>query len=55
MLKLSQKSLIKPKVFWPSIIVLLVASITFYILKEKEKTLMINTEEELTKTIDEKK
>ena len=51
MFKLSLNSIVKPKIFWPSVIILLVGCITFYILKEKEKTLRIDTQKQLAETI----
>ena len=51
MLKMNLQSLVKPKVFWPSIIILSILCTTFYILKEKEKSLRIVIEKELTETI----
>lgn len=44
----------KPKVFWSSIIILIISCVTFYILKEKEKELRINTQRQLVETIREK-
>lgn len=44
------KSVVKPKVFWPSIIILLSICITLYFLKEKEKTLRIYTQEQLVES-----
>lgn len=55
MLKVNLHSLVRPKIFWSSIIILLIACITFYILKEKEKALRIKTENELTRTIEVKR
>lgn len=56
MLKINLQSLIKTKIFWSSIIViLLITSIAFYILKEKEKSLRTYIEKELNKTIETKK
>lgn len=56
MKKINLKSLVKSKFFWGSIIViLLIATSTFYILKEREKALRIYTQKQLTETIDEKK
>ena len=54
MLKLSPNLLVRPKVFWPSLIILLVTSVTFYILKEKEKSLKIYTQRQLVETTLEK-
>ncbi|MDP2922302.1 MAG: hypothetical protein Q8O30_01080 [Candidatus Omnitrophota bacterium] len=55
MLKVNLHSLVRPKIFWPSIIILLIVCITLYILKEKEKALRIKTENELTRTIEVKR
>ena len=49
------QSLAKPKVFWSSIIILLILSTALYMLKEKEKSLRIYTERELSKTVEAKK
>ena len=49
------QSLARPKVFWSSIIILLILSTVLYTLKEKEKSLRIYTEKELSKTIEAKK
>lgn len=54
MLKINLKSKVSPKVFWPSIIILLIISTFFFILKEKEKTLRIYTQKQLHKTNEEK-
>lgn len=54
--KINFKSLIKPKFFWSIVIViLLIATTTFHMLKEKEKSLRIHTQKQLTQTIVEKK
>ena len=56
MKKINLKSLVRSKFFWQGIIVLLlITSTTFYILKEKEKALRIFTQEQLVGTIEEKK
>jgi len=49
------QSLARPKVFWSSIIILLILSTALYMLKEKEKSLRIYTEKELSKTIEAKR
>ena len=49
------QSLAMPKVFWSSIIILLILSAALYMLKEKEKSLRIYTEKELSKTVEAKK
>ncbi len=55
MLKIDLKYLNKPKIIYAALVVLLIASITFYFLKEKEKKLRIATQDQLTQTIEEKK
>jgi len=55
MLKLNLQYLVRPKVFWPSIIILLILCAALYILKEKEKSIRIYTEKELVKTIEAKR
>lgn len=54
-LKVRLQSMVKPKVFWPSVIILLALCITLYTFKEKEKSLRIATQVQLSKTITEKK
>ena len=49
------QSLARPKVFWSSIIILLILSAALYMLKEKEKSLRIYTEKELSETVEAKK
>lgn len=54
--KINLKLMFKSKFFWASaIILLLITSITFYALKEKEKALRIYTQEQLARTVVEKK
>ncbi len=55
MLKVNLQSLVRPKIFWPTVIVLLITSVAFYVLKEKERHLRIARELELTQTIEAKK
>jgi hypothetical protein len=55
MLKIDLRALNKPKIIYSVLIILLIASITFYALKEKEKKLRIFTQKQLTQTIEEKK
>ncbi len=55
MFKLNLNSKVLPRVFWPSIIILLIGCTSFYILKEKEKALRINTQKQLVETIGEKR
>ncbi len=54
-LKAELQSLVKPKVFWSSITILVILCVGLYILKEKEKSLRIAKELELTQTIEAKK
>ena len=55
MAKINLNTLVKPKVFWPSIIILLVICFTLYAQKEKEKSLRIAKESELQQTVEAKK
>ena len=55
MLKIDLKSLNKPKIIYAALVVLLIASITFYVIKEKERKLRIYTQQQLTQTVEEKK
>lgn len=55
MLKINLRSLVRPKIFWPTVTILLISSTTFYILKEKERHLRITKELELAQTIEAKK
>ena len=55
MLKVDLKSLNNPKIIYTTLVVLLIASITFYVLKEKEKARRINAEKQLVQTVEEKK
>lgn len=54
-LKAKLQSLVKPKVFWSSITILVILCVGLYILKEKERSLRIAKELELTRTIEAKK
>lgn len=54
-LKINLQSLVRPKIFWPSIIILSVTCFSLYIFMEKEKTLRMVKEAELTRTIEAKK
>ena len=54
-LKVKLQSLVRPKIFWLSIGILVIGCISLYVLKEKEKTLRICTEKELSKTVEAKK
>ncbi len=53
--KISLNSLVKPKIFWPSVIILLALCLTFYAQKEKEKSIRIDKETELLRTVEAKK
>jgi len=55
MVKINLNTLVKPKVFWPTIIILLALCLTFYTQKEKEKSIRISKETELLTTIEAKK
>jgi HSP90 family molecular chaperone len=55
MAKINLNSLVKPKIFWPSIIILLAICITLYAQKEKEKSIRIAKETELLRTVEAKK
>lgn len=55
MLKIDLKSLNKPKIIYAVLAVLLITGIIFYFLKEKEKKLRIAAQNQLTRTIEEKK
>ena len=53
--KVNLNALVRPKIFWPSIIILLIVCFSLYILKEKEKSLRVAKELELQQTVEEKK
>ncbi|MFA4889621.1 MAG: hypothetical protein WC628_08640 [Candidatus Omnitrophota bacterium] len=53
--KINLSSLVKPKIFWPSIIILLAVCITLYAQKEREKSIRIAKETELLGIIEAKK
>ena len=53
-MKINLQSLSKPKVIYPTLFVLLVATICLYTLKEGEKTLRINTQKQLADTTQKK-
>jgi radical SAM superfamily enzyme YgiQ (UPF0313 family) len=55
MLKDKLQSIVKPKVFWSSITILVVLCVCLYVLEEKEKSSRIYTEKELSRTIEVKK
>ncbi len=54
MKKINWNSLVNPKVFWSSLIILLSLCLTFYSLGQAEKKLRVFTEQQLTKTFEEK-
>ncbi len=51
MLKDKLQSIVKPNIFWSSITILVALCVCLYVLQEKEKTLRINTEKQLSRTI----
>ena len=53
-MKVNLQSLNKPKVIYPTLFVLLIATICLYTLKEGEKTLRINTQKQLAETVQKK-
>lgn len=55
MSKINLNSLVSQKIFWPSIIILLVICITLYAQKEEERSIRISKETELLRTIEAKK
>jgi len=55
MAKINLNTLVKPKVFWPAVVILLVLCFTFYVQKEKEKSIRIAKETELLRTVEAKK
>ena len=55
MVKINLNTLVKPKIFWPTIIILLALCFTFYAQKEKEKSIRIAKEIELLRTVEAKK
>lgn len=54
MLKINLNTLVKPKIFWPAVVILLVLCLTFYAQKEKEKSIRIAKETELLRTVEAK-
>lgn len=54
-LKIDLKALNNIKIIYPILIILLLTSISFYMLKEKEKRLRVLAQKQLTQTIEEKK
>lgn len=55
MAKINLNTLVKPKVFWPTIVILLALCFIFYAQKEKEKSIRIAKETELLRTVEAKK
>ena len=55
MAKINLNTLVKPKVFWPTVVILLVLCFIFYAQKEKEKSIRIAKETELLRTVEAKK
>ncbi|MDP2939948.1 MAG: hypothetical protein Q8O13_07720 [Candidatus Omnitrophota bacterium] len=55
MAEINLNALVKPKIFWPAIIILLILCLSFYAQKEKEKSIRIAKETELLRTIEAKK
>src|SRR3989338_9430853 len=55
MVKINLNTLVKPKVLWPAVVILLVLCFTFYAQKEKEKSIRIAKETELLRIVEAKK
>ena len=55
MAKINLNTLVKPKIFWPALVILLALCFTFYTQKEKEKSIRIAKETELLRTVEAKK
>ena len=53
--KVNLNALARPKIFWPTMVILLTLCVIFYAQKEKEKSIRITKETELLKTIEAKK
>ena len=53
--KVNLNVLVRPKIFWPTMVILLTLCVIFYAQKEKEKSIRITKETELLKTIEAKK
>lgn len=53
--KISLNALVRPKIFWPAMAILLTLCVTFYMQKEKEKSIRIAKETELLRTVEAKK
>lgn len=53
--KVNLNALVRPKFFWPTMAILLTLCVTFYIQKEKEKSIRIAKETELLSTVEAKK
>jgi len=53
--KVNLNTLVRPKIFWPTMAILLTLCVTFYMQKEKEKSIRIAKETELLRTVEAKK
>ena len=53
--KANLNALVRPKIFWPTMVILLTLCVTFYMQKEKEKSIRIAKETELLRTVEAKK
>ena len=53
--KVNLNALVRPKIFWPTMVILLTLCVIFYAQKEKEKSIRITKETELLRTIEAKK
>ena len=53
--KVNLNALVRPKIFWPTMAILLTLCVTFYTQKEKEKSIRIAKETELLRTVEAKK
>ena len=53
--KVNLNALARPKIFWPAMVIFLTLCVTFYMQKEKEKSMRIAKETELLRTVEAKK
>ena len=53
--KVNLNALVRPKIFWPTMVIHLALCVTFYAQKEKEKSIRIAKETELLRTVEAKK
>ena len=53
--KVNLNALVRPKIFWPAMVIFLTLCVTFYMQKEKEKSMRIAKETELLRTVEAKK